>query len=332
MNIRIIIFLLALLSVFYSFADERITFRNIDTGESFDVSVPDGLKLSIQEYNSNWLDSIPYLVEHARWKEKWAFEALAECYRYGRGGVDKSMFNAIICYEEAGKSASDIAEDAYKNNPTDELGLLNHLMEELDKDRLSEEDAILIIDGLSTPKPNWIVFLREILGQKHEAREEFILSRLNPDSTSDEFLTGFACLAMADRHIFTRTFINIGDDYLQKIRIFGNKLPPIYDVIADKMWRKYEENTDDKEKYFSTALECMYHADQAGFLSMENMTRVITYCEQHGESKYILFSDEDLARFDKICPREYRDHVNSNTFEEGEIVEIDECPVELIEE
>lgn len=134
MNIRIIIFLLALLSVFYSFADERITFRNIDTGESFDVSVPDGLKLSIQEYNSNWLDSIPYLVEHARWKEKWAFEALAECYRYGRGGVDKSMFNAIICYEEAGKSASDIAEDAYKNNPTDELGLLNHLMEELDKD------------------------------------------------------------------------------------------------------------------------------------------------------------------------------------------------------
>ena len=52
MNIRIIIFLLALLSVFYSFADERITFRNIDTGESFDVSVPDGLKLSIQEYFS----------------------------------------------------------------------------------------------------------------------------------------------------------------------------------------------------------------------------------------------------------------------------------------
>ena len=43
-----------------------MTIRNADTGESFEVSVPDGLKIRIDEYNSNWLDSIPYLVEHAR--------------------------------------------------------------------------------------------------------------------------------------------------------------------------------------------------------------------------------------------------------------------------
>lgn len=332
MNIRIIIFLLALLSVFYSFADERITFRNIDTGESFEVSVPDGLKISIQEYNSDWLDSIPYLVEHAKWKESWAFEALADCYRYGKGGVDKSMFNAIMCYEEAGKSARDMADEAYENDPTDEFGLLNHLMEGLDKKQLSEEDTRLLIDGLTTQKPDWIVFLRDILGQKIEARKEFIFSRLKPDSSSDEFLIGFACLAMDDRHIFDKTFVNVSDGYMRKVRIIGEKLPPIFDVIAEKLWRKYEENTEDKGKYLSAALECMYHADKGGFLSKHNMTAILTFCEKNGIDDRIPFSEEDLARFDAICPKEYRDHINSTIVVEEETVEMDECPVELIEE
>lgn len=72
MENRVCTLLLILMSAFYSFADKKMTIRNIDTGESFEVSVPDGLKISIQEYNSDWVDSIPYLVEHARWKEPWA--------------------------------------------------------------------------------------------------------------------------------------------------------------------------------------------------------------------------------------------------------------------
>lgn len=332
MNNRIFLFLLALIPAVYAFADEKITIRNIDTGESFEVSVPDGLKISIQEYNSDWLDSIPYLVEHAKWKEPWAFEALADCYRYGKGGVDKSMFNAIMCYEEAGKSASDIAEDAYKNDPTDELGLLNHLMEELDKDRLSEEDAILLIDGLSVPKPDWIVFLREILGQKHEDRKDSIYSRLTPDSSSDEFLIGFACLSMDDSNVFDNTFINVSDDYMRKIRKFCDKLPPIYDVIAEKMWRKYEEGTKDRDKYLSAALECMYKADRMGFLSKHNMVWLLTYLEESGIDNRMPFSSDDLARFDAICPKEYRDYRNSAVVVEEDTVEMDESPVELIEE
>lgn len=59
MENRICIVLLTLMSALYSFADKKMTIRNIDTGESFEVSVPDGLKISIQEYNSDWLDSIP---------------------------------------------------------------------------------------------------------------------------------------------------------------------------------------------------------------------------------------------------------------------------------
>lgn len=313
-------------------ADKKMTLSNIDTGGSFEVSVPDGLKISIQEYNSNWLDSIPYLVEHAKWKEPWAFEALAECYRYGKGGVEKSMFNAIMCYEEAGKSATEIAEAAYECDPTDEFGLLNHLMNELDKKRISEEDAIRLINGVITPKAGWMVFLADILRHEHDAREEYIKSRLTPDSNSDEFLVGFACLAMDDNHIFDKTFINVSDDYMRRIRLFGEKLPPIYDVIADKMWRKYDESIEDKEKFLSAALDCMFHADKMGFLSKHNMTRVLTFCKDNGIDERIPFSAEDLARFDAICQREYRGHIKSNVEVEEEAAAMEESPVELIEE
>lgn len=332
MENRVCTLLLILMSAFYSFADKKMTIRNIDTGESFEVSVPDGLKISIQEYNSDWLDSIPYLVEHARWKEPWAFEALAECYRYGKGGVDKSILNAIMCYEESGKSSSDIAQEAYESNPNDEFGLIDHLMEGLDKKRISEEDAILLIDGSSVPKPDWIVFLREILRQKHEDRKDFIYSRLTLDSSSDEFLIGFACLSMDDSNIFDNTFINDPDDYMRKIRKFCDKLPPIYDVIAEKMWRKYEEGTKDRDRYLSAALECMYKADQMGFLSKHNMSKVLTFSKENGSDERIPFSEEDLARFDAICQREYRDHINSTVEVEEDAAAMEESPVELIEE
>lgn len=329
---RLITIAAILLSSFAVMADKKMTLSNIDTGGSFEVSVPDGLKISIQEYNSNWLDSIPYLVEHAKWKEPWAFEALAECYRYGKGGVEKSMFNAIMCYEEAGKSATEIAEAAYECDPTDEFGLLNHLMNGLDKKRISEEDAIRLINGVITPKAGWMVFLADILRHEHDAREEYIKSRLTPDSNSDEFLVGFACLAMNDNHIFDKTFINIPDDYMRRIRLFGEKLPPIYDVIANKMWRKYDESIEDKEKYLSAALDCMFHADKMGFLSKHNMTRVLTFCKDNGIDERIPFSEEDLARFDAICQREYRGHIKSNVEVEEEAAAMEESPVELSEE
>lgn len=328
---RLITIAAILLSAFAVMADKKMTLSNIDTGGSFEVSVPDGLKISIQEYNSNWLDSIPYLVEHAKWKEPWAFEALAECYRYGKGGVEKSMFNAIMCYEEAGKSATEIAEAAYECDPTDEFGLLNHLMNGLDKKRISEEDAIRLINGVITPKAGWMVFLADILRHEHDAREEYIKSRLTPDSNSDEFLVGFACLAMNDNHIFDKTFINIPDDYMRRIRLFGEKLPPIYDVIANKMWRKYDESIEDKEKYLSAALDCMFHADKMGFLSKHNMTRVLIFCKDNGIDERIPFSEEDLARFDAICQKEYRGHIKSNVEAEEEAVEMEKSPVELIE-
>lgn len=327
MNTRVFIFFFVLLSALNSFADKKMTIRNADTEESFEVSVPDGM--NIYEYNSNWLDSIPYLVEHARWTEPWAYKSLAECYRYGRGGIEKSMFNAIMSYENAGMSATKVAEEAFESDPSDELGLINHLMEGVSKKSLTEEQVVSMIDNMLTPIPSWASLLKDIMQYSSDDRISFIKSQLSNESTPDEVLVGFGCLAMYDTEAFNKMFAGVTDDYMRNIRVYGEKLPPIYDVAGERLWRKYLN--ENGEEYMINALECMYRADQAGFLSKGNMTRVLTYCEQYGKNKHILFSDEDLARFDKICPKEYRAYVNSQVVVE-EVVEMDECPVELIEE
>lgn len=324
MNNRIITFLLAAVSAITVFADKKMTIHNTDADTSLEVSVSEEMK--IYEYNADWLDSIPYLTEHARWKEPWAYEALAECYRYGKGGIEKSMFNTLICYDEAGKSAIKIAEDAYESNHFDELGLINHLMDGLAKSRVTEEETISIIDSLPFPVPMWATFLKEILKQDPDKRQEYIESKLSPEVSCDEILIGFAYLVRSNPDIFNKTFIENTDDYMDKIRIFGDKLPILYDIAAQRMWMRYLQHSDNSDKYLEHALECMYHADKAGFLSKDNMTNILTYCEEHGKDNKILFSDEDLVRFDKICPKEYRDRTNSFG------MEIEESPVELIEE
>lgn len=73
-------------------ADKTKTIRNSDSGGSFEITVPDGFKM--YSYNVNWLDSVPYLIEHVRWSDQWAYEALAECHRHGKGGLNRSL---LIC-------------------------------------------------------------------------------------------------------------------------------------------------------------------------------------------------------------------------------------------
>ena len=323
MNIRYIISAILLISIFSIYANKKMTIRNTDTGETFDASVPDGFKMDISEYNSNWLDSIPYLVEHARWKEPWAYEALAECYRYGKGGIDKSLFNAMMCYEEAGMSADKVAEAAYDSDPYDELGFLNHLMGSLSNHRLTDSEVISSIDSMPSPTPIWASFLKEILQTPIECRKDFIESKMTVETTPDEILIGFGYFAMIDANEFDKKFVGIREDYMQNTRIYGEKLPLLYDVVGRRLWRKYYDENESNDEYLVNALECMYRADRAGFLSKDNMTKILTYCEQHGKDDKIPFSDEDLARFDKICPKEYRDDVNAPAVVE-EIIVVDD--------
>lgn len=295
------IILLGVMSVSCTSAGQKSDIRNIDSGESCEISVPGNLKTGAPEHNIQMPDSISELFEHARWHEPWAFEALADYYRYGKGNAGKNIFNAIIYYEAAGRLAREIADEAYKSNPADELGLMNHLLEDLDKKRISEDDALHFIDGLTTPKPGWLAFLADILRKKQDVREEFIKSQLTPEASSDEFFIGCCFLSMADSKAFDRLFINTTEEDIDRIRLFGEKLPPIYDLVADKMWAEYEENKEKNKIHRSVALECMHHADQMGFLSRGNMMRELAGSEDPDIGIHTLFTDDDLERFRALC-------------------------------
>lgn len=140
---RIITLLTVVIATVSAFAQKQLTIYNEDTGESFEVTVPDGLK--IYQYNENWLDSIPYLMEHVRNREPWAYENLARCYRFGIG-LEKSIVNAMIYYDKAEVNERELAENAYASDPTDELGFMNYLMEGLDKKRITVEEAKVLLE------------------------------------------------------------------------------------------------------------------------------------------------------------------------------------------
>lgn len=115
---RVIIFSIAMLSAISAMADKRMTIRYADTGESFEITVPDGFKM--YSYNGNWLVSIPYLVEHARYGEPWAYEALADCHRYGKGGLKRSLINALFYYKLAGKNIENYIAEIGQNDHDDQ--------------------------------------------------------------------------------------------------------------------------------------------------------------------------------------------------------------------
>lgn len=307
-----------------------MTVENVDTGESFEVSVPDGLKIT--HYNANWLDSVPYLIDNARWHESWAYKALAECYRYGKGGLKKSIFNAIVCYEVGGLSPAEIAQAAYDANPFDEMGLLDHIMENIDKKRISDEELIGIIDDIPEPKPKWATLIKNTLSTDIAERTAFIEANMSQEMTSDELLVCFFFLSLQGDESILDSHASIKDEYRKVIKLLGDNMPILYDIFGEKLWRKHKEDLENSEKYIEFALECMHLSDQAGFLSNTNIRNILSYYKEYGKESIPMFSEEDLDRFNQLCPDKYSDDMDSSVVEEEVIVEMDECPVELIED
>lgn len=316
MKIKHYILALPLIAALSLFADKKLTVRNADTEESFEVTVPDGM--TVREYNPDWLDSVPYLTEHARWHEPWAYEALAECWRYGKGGVEKSLFAACMYYEAAGITIDDIIEKS-SNDDTgsqDDFSSLINLINLFNRQGANMQS---VVDSLPRPLPKWALMVKEAYRLDAERRKDFIESKLTPDASTDEFVIGVAMLGKLDVDVYER-FAGISDENRRQIKMWGDRMPFLYDDMGGKLWINYYDQSDAEEDRRDLALEYMYMADQAGLLSKCNMTRILTYWEEHGRGDKFPFSDEDLSRFDQLCPKEYRDAFNSPAVVEEEVV------------
>lgn len=312
-----------------AFAQKQLTITCEETGESFEVTVPDGLR--IYQYNGSWLDSIPYLLEHARNKESWAYENLARCYRYGIG-VEKCIANALIYYDESDLRARDLAEEAYKSDPTDELGFMNFLVEGLDKNRLSIEEADSLIDSYPAPHPQWMVRMNTIFENKDvEDLEGFIKSTIDWNTISgDELVVSLASLEILRPKTISFSSRPPKAEYMEKLILVAEKLPMLYSVGGDKYWELYEDCATD-DSAMRNAFELYHKAYLHGFLNSGGAVEVLDYRDGNQLYEGFPFTKEEMEHLDGLYSKEYRIQYKSLcvVIEEAEY---DENPVELIEE
>jgi len=144
-----------LLSEVSAFTDNKVTIRNAETGESFELSVPNGLE--IYEYDSTRLDSVPYLVERVQYGEPWAYKG----YRYGKGGVGRSIFKSLY-YTLSGMDVDDMTKELVKEKPLDHLSLIYKLiwkMEHEDKGRV-----LCVLDTLTAEGYHDAEVIKDFIG------------------------------------------------------------------------------------------------------------------------------------------------------------------------
>lgn len=329
---RIITVIMASVAAISTFSQKQPTIGNEDTGQSFEATMPDGPRIC--QYNEKWLDSIPYLMDHVRNKEPWAYENLARCYRYGIG-VEKCLTNAMIFYDESDLRARDIAEEAYANDSTDELGFMTHLIGGLGKGKITIEEGLALIEAYPDPKPNWMVKMKTIFDNRNvEDFEGFIKSSIDWDNyTGDEVLASVACLMILRPETPTLTSRPTKPEFMERLIMVAEKIPRLYMIAGDKYWNLYEDcPTNEQAK--KNAFELFHKAYLYGLLDMGKAIAVLDYRDENPLYEGFPFSMEELAHLDSLYSKECRDRWHEPCVEEEVVAveEWDENPVELIEE
>lgn len=314
---RIITFLMAVVAAISVSAQKQLTIVNEDASESFEVTVPDGLK--IYEYNANWLDSIPYLLEHARNHEAWAYENLGRCCRYGIG-TDKCITNAMVYYDLSDNSASELAKEAYASDPTDEFGLMNHLLEELDRNRMDVQETVDLLAAFPGTLPGWAVRMKDIFENRNtEDIENYILSTIDLNGMSgDELLASMVCLMLLKPDAVLFDSKPLSPEFMEKLAAVANKIPRLYALAGGKYWSMYED-CPDNEDALRNAFDMYHKAYLSALLDMGGAVAVLDYCDENPLYDGFPFSQDELAHLDSMYPKEFRDELNEPCAIEEEV-------------
>lgn len=301
---RIILTAIIFLSAIVAFADEKMTIRNVDTGESFEVSVPDGTKISIQEYNSEWLDSIPYLMEHARQGEPWAYEALSDCHRYGKGGLKRSVLNALFYYELAGKNMGDYMVEIEQSNHNDPIAMYSRLVDYIDNK--DSERIACAVDTLNKNGYHSADILLKFIDSSNRIGIEDVIE-FATDKETDPDASAFACIGYA----LCSNNDSIRTDFSWAAPLIMGKIPFMYTMLGTAIYEKTmkSENSDGDTEDASPqdiedrrkAVELFLKADEYAVLSKRAARLLHHYCTSDSTSEWVNLSEEDLCRIQHIA-------------------------------
>lgn len=276
--------------VFSANADKTVAVRDADSGEAFEIGLPDGVR--IYEYNSNWLDSIPYLTERARYGEPWAYEALGDCYRYGNGGAERCLFKAIDFYELADMDLEKSVADILGNNPKDLMGLVYKLCDKIfDKDL---DGTNCLIDSLSAVGYHDAEIFRTFSAADSAAQTYDIDSVRNLlySIGSDEM--HFAIIGLANVNFNIEKLLE--DEEL--LQIILDKMSFLYDFYGKKNYREYLESQDDQERteLAARAIRFFEGADKRAILRRDSAEILYNLYIVEIEAGRMEFDEETLMR------------------------------------
>lgn len=299
---RLFIIAVLLLSTFAVMADKKMTIQNADTGESFEVMVPDGLR--IYEYNGNWLDSIPYLVEHARYGEPWAYEALAECHRHGKGGVKRSFLNTLFYYELAGKDIESSLKEIEQSNHDDPVAIFARVINYLESDEI--EHALCAIDTLHNFDYHSADILSKYIRKEGKTELEDVLKyATDPATDPDASVFAIVGYALSNKNDSTKVDISWSRSLLM------DKIPFMYSYVGRNKYRDtiksetpdgYAENAPEKDvEDRRKAVEYFLKADEYGALTKDAARLLNHYLTYDSTSNWVNLSEEDMYRIQLIA-------------------------------
>lgn len=283
-------FFIVLLCAISAFAEKKMTVRNTDTGESFEVTVPDGMR--IYQYNANWLDSVPYLMERARYGEPWAYAALGDCYRYGRCGVKESIINALVYYDKAGKDIEEMGLKAAEETPKDHLALVYRLIDRIEKE--DRDGMLCLLDTMNQENYKEADVLRDFLNDT----DTLTLSKtLREDVMSGEMSVDKAVFIMAGcklRNWVPGTF-NGRDELVSAI---ASKFLYLSETFAVEFLSEDHEDLDPAEviERRNRAIGYLQLADKDAMLSREGACILYDHYVAEVEAGRMAFDAEELER------------------------------------
>lgn len=291
MKLRTLVFSSIILSsIVCVFANKKISVRNSETGESFEVLVADGMK--IYEYNNNRIDSIPYLIERARYGEPWAYEALGDCYLLEKGDVERSVFKAIAYYILAGIDPEKKAFDFEKENSGKYLNLTFQLIDNIEnKDREGALQTIELLDDNGFHDAN---IVKEFIGETSmkiipEMTKQYLKSM---DVSADKMMLTLMGLGLQDWFWEMEDFQEeVFETIAMKFSFMGNH-------IAESLYSKgfqYMDSTRLAEKK-EVAIALLEIADKEAMLSRHGATILYDFYISEADSGRMILNPDEMKR------------------------------------
>lgn len=276
--------LITLVGMAYSaFAQNSTTIVNNETGESFEVTVPDGMAITMNE--ENWEDSVKTYIEKARWGDDMARLQLANCYHYGRG-VKPSYVNMMTTFTYYGEYGYKMLNDYLAlSDENDPYRLLFDAME--NKDSVKMQKLIEI-------KPVYSKLLNAMILAYEGKTDESIVLLKEAESEECDFTEILLLICYNEK--------GNADEYESYLVDNANDVPAFYNKLGDIYIGK--DFPDSGKKDEKKAVECFMNADKYAQLSKRGANTLIKYYQEEADKGNPLCDATEMERLKRISERD----------------------------